>query len=91
MAAGLPLMVITALALIILGNWMFSGPGKKRGRSILGSVILLSLGACWYILLLNSAVTDTGAIAMGIAFLIAIATFFVPVVWRWSIERKENT
>jgi len=91
MAAGLPLIIITALALIILVVWMFGGPGNNKGRLVLGSAIITSLAACWYVLLVNSAVTRVGGIAMGLGFFIAIAVFFLPPVWKWYVERRENT
>ena len=91
MAAGFPLIIITALALIILIAWMFGGSGNKSGRIILGAVILCGLGTCWYILIINSAVTKIGETAMGLAFLIAIAVFFLPSVWKWNVERRKNT
>jgi len=91
MAAGFPLIIITALALVILIAWMFGGSGNKSGRYILGTLILGGLGTCWYILIINSAVTEVGEIAMGLAFLIAIAVFFLPSVWKWNVERRKNT
>lgn len=80
--AGLPLIIITILALVVLASWMAWGPGSKKWRVALGCTLIASLAACWYVLFLESTIAEAGEWALSFALLIGIATLFVPLVWK---------
>lgn len=82
MSAGLPLFILSALAVIIIVIWLRYGAGEKNSRVKVASVVLIALAASWLAILSFGVFHPIGSWSMGIGFLVSIAAFFVPAVYN---------
>ena len=90
MSAGLPLFILSILAIIILVVWSFNGRGNRNYRFFQTSVIIFLLVASWAALLFFGVFHPVGSWAMGLGFIISIGAFFVPIINN-KLQRNENT
>jgi hypothetical protein len=82
MSAGLPLLVLSALSVAVVAAWVSYGSGSRSQRLVIGAIFLVALALCWGLLLSFGPFQSVGSNAMAGAFLVAVAGFVVPVVWR---------
>jgi hypothetical protein len=90
MSAGLPLIIISILAIVILAAWVHGGVGNRSKRVLLSSLVVLLLTSSWAVLLLFGIFHPVGSWGMAFGFIISIAAFFVPMLYS-RLHRNENT
>jgi hypothetical protein len=90
MSAGLPLLILSVLATIILVVWLSSGSGLIVHRIKLASVVLFVLVLSWLVLLYFGVFHPFGSLGMGAAFITSITAFFVPMVYN-KFRSNEHT
>ena len=89
MSAGLPFLVLSVLAWIILSLWGKHGPGPSRLRRSIAVTMICSLALCWVALLSVGVFAPIGSFGIQTGFLISIASFFVPWLWRMIIKYQD--
>lgn len=90
MSAGLPLFILSCLAILILVVWARNGKGKRKIRIYAASIILFSLFLCWVALLSVGVFHPVGAYGMAVGFIISICSFFIPAVGN-KLNRHGNS
>ena len=90
MSAGLPLLILSVLATIILVAWSRGGVGNRSIRAKISGVVLILLVASWLALLSFGVFHPIGSWAMGVGFIVSIAAFFVPMVYN-KLHSNEHT
>ena len=90
MSAGLPLIIVNILSIFIITLWVFNGSGGLKTRAIIGIVFLISLLVCWYFVVTFGVFHDFGSLAMSLAFLVSIVSFFIPVVSNKHYANKNS-
>lgn len=88
MSAGLPFLLVSILAWLILVVWANYGAGPKRPRMILALSISIALIACWLLVLNFGALHPAGSYGMGFGFLLCLLALFTPQIWR-TIQRRK--
>ena len=90
MGAGLPLFILSCLAILILVVWARNGKGKRKIRIYAASIILSALFSYWVALLSVGVFHPVGTYGMALGFVVSICSFFVPAVGN-KISRHENS
>ena len=90
MGAGLPLLILSVLATIILVVWLRSGAGDKVHRIKLVGVVLIILASSWVALLSFGVFHPIGSWGIGVGFITSMAAFFVPMVYN-KLRSNEHT
>ena len=90
MGAGLPLLILSVLATIILVVWLRSGAGDKVHRIKLVGVVLIILASSWVALLSFGVFHPIGSWGMGVGFITSMVAFFVPMVYN-KLRSNEHT
>jgi hypothetical protein len=87
MDAGLPLALLSALAIVVVGMWALPAAPDRRARRVVGGVWLALLAACWAPTLMRDGTGSPGGGATAVAFLVALAGLFMPQLTRWIARR----
>lgn len=82
MSAGLPLLVLSILAAIILIAWSRGGSDNTVLRVKVAGAILILMVASWVALLSFGVFHPIGTWAMGFGLVVSITAFFVPIVYN---------
>ena len=90
MSAGIPLFILSVLATLILVVWSRCGVGAKSSRIKIAVITLCILVASWLVLLFFGVFHPVGVWGMGVGFIVSIAAFFVPVLYR-KVHSNEKT
>lgn len=90
MSAGVPLLVLSILATVILIVWVRSGAGNRSSRNKLAVITIGLLVASWVTLLSFGVFHPIGSWGMAFGFIVSIAAFFVPMIYN-KIHKNEHT
>ena len=90
MSAGLPLFILSCLAILILVVWARNGKGVRKIRMYAASTIAFSLLSCWVVLLSVGVFHPVGAYGMALGFIISICCFFVPAIGNKLIRHESS-
>lgn len=82
MSAGLPLLLLSSLAILILVVWAVYGKGDRNKRLIIAAVALLLIVMCWTALLNFGVFHPIGAWGMALGYIFSFLALFVPIVWN---------
>ncbi len=77
---GLPLLILSCLATLILVMWARYGKGNRKKRIITASVFILLLLACWVALLNFGLFHPVGLWGMILGFAFSMLAFLVPFI-----------
>ena len=89
MNAGLPLLVLSILAGIVVVTWTLKGPGAAGRRRLVAALWAGALLACWGTSAAAGAGGD-GSVATAAAFVVALAGLFVPQLQRLLSGRTDR-
>lgn len=90
MSAGLPLLIVSTLAVVILVAWLCYGSGQRRHRVCIASLSLIILLGSWVALLTFGVFHPVGLWGMASGFAVSIASLLVPVVYN-RLRSNEHT
>ena len=82
MSAGLPLLIISMLALCVVVAWQLRGPGSRPVRRAIAVGFLASIAASWALLISFGVFHPVGGAAMGAGFLLCSVALALPFIWR---------
>jgi hypothetical protein len=92
LADGIPVTLIAVLAIVVTMAWLIGGVGRKQRRLVIGIPWLGLLIGCWgWALYRPMDEPPEHDVLMWITFVVTIASFFLPIVWkRVSVRLATN-
>jgi hypothetical protein len=82
LSRGLPVTLIAALAIVVLGAWIVGGVGRTVPRIAVGVSWLLAVVTCWGVLLYGPESGRKDDLFPWVTYALTAASFLLPIVWR---------